>query len=116
MILCECCKIREILREALTDVPDTNFTRNTIRGISMAPGEMDLLQVFWARRGKFVSYDAMYEVLWPRGQQPKDWRRIIAVYVCHLRQALSKSFQITNKHGQGYALEFEKPGRARLVS
>jgi DNA-binding response OmpR family regulator len=78
-------------------------TRNE-RAIDLAPRELSVLQALYARKGKAVSRDDLFDLAWGRGYMPNS--RALDQYVSSLRKKIeldpTRPRIIQTVHGVGY--------------
>jgi len=76
-------------------------------GIDLAPRELAVLQALYARKGKAVSRDELFDLAWGRGYMPNS--RALDQYVSSLRKKIeldpAKPRIIQTVHGVGYRYE-----------
>ncbi|MCW2283970.1 DNA-binding response OmpR family regulator [Rhodoblastus acidophilus] len=76
-------------------------------GIDLAPRELAVLQALYARKGKAVSRDELFDLAWGRGYMPNS--RALDQYVSSLRKKIeldpARPRIIQTVHGVGYRYE-----------
>jgi DNA-binding response OmpR family regulator len=87
--------------------PDALRASRGAGGIDLAPRELAVLQALFARKGKAVSRDELFDLAWGRGYMPNS--RALDQYVSSLRKKIeldpAKPRIIQTVHGVGYRYE-----------